>query len=145
MGKLRVYCLKTLNKLSIYSLGNTPSAPSASCQASVYDGLIALFVDWWRKLLISHRIIPDWLAKYPVIVKSLSPHPSTRLSLAQTRPATGPANHGSSSMDCESPHPSSPTEPPDEDLDAPLMSKVEADDKDNDYAIDKVEDFDVDN
>ena len=28
MGKLRVYCLKTLKKLSIYSLGNTPSAPS---------------------------------------------------------------------------------------------------------------------
>ena len=28
MGKLRVYCLKTLNKLSIYPLGNTPSAPS---------------------------------------------------------------------------------------------------------------------
>ena len=29
MGKLRVYCLKTLNKLSIYPLGNTPSVPSA--------------------------------------------------------------------------------------------------------------------
>ena len=29
MGKLRVYCLKTLKKLSIYPLGNTPSAPSA--------------------------------------------------------------------------------------------------------------------
>ena len=28
MGKLRVYCLKALNKLSIYPLGNTPSAPS---------------------------------------------------------------------------------------------------------------------
>ena len=28
MGKLRVYCLKTLNKLSIYPIGNTPSAPS---------------------------------------------------------------------------------------------------------------------
>ena len=28
MGKLRVYCLKTLNKLSIYPLGSTPSAPS---------------------------------------------------------------------------------------------------------------------
>ena len=28
MGKLRVYFLKTLNKLSIYPLGNTPSAPS---------------------------------------------------------------------------------------------------------------------
>ena len=30
MGKLRVYCLKTLNKLLIYPLGNTPSAPSVS-------------------------------------------------------------------------------------------------------------------
>ena len=30
MGKLRVYWLKTLKKLSIYPLGNTPSAPSAS-------------------------------------------------------------------------------------------------------------------
>ena len=29
MGKLRVYCLKTLKKLSIYPLSNTPSAPSA--------------------------------------------------------------------------------------------------------------------
>ena len=28
MGKFRVYCLKTLNKPSIYPLGNTPSAPS---------------------------------------------------------------------------------------------------------------------
>ena len=28
MGKLRVYWLKTLKKLSIYPLGNTPSAPS---------------------------------------------------------------------------------------------------------------------
>ena len=28
MGKLRVYCLKTLNKLSIYPVSNTPSAPS---------------------------------------------------------------------------------------------------------------------
>ena len=30
MGKLRVYCLKTLNKLSVYPLGNTPSAPSVT-------------------------------------------------------------------------------------------------------------------
>ena len=28
MGKLGVYCLKTLKKPSIYPLGNTPSAPS---------------------------------------------------------------------------------------------------------------------
>ena len=33
MGKLRVYCLKTLNKLSIYPLGNTPSAPSVKAYA----------------------------------------------------------------------------------------------------------------
>ena len=30
MGKLRVYWLKTLKKLSIYPLGNTPSAPSVN-------------------------------------------------------------------------------------------------------------------
>ena len=30
---MRVYCLKTLNKLSIYPLGNTPSAPSAFTSA----------------------------------------------------------------------------------------------------------------
>ena len=34
MGKLRVYCLKALNKLSIYPLGNTPSAPSVSALAN---------------------------------------------------------------------------------------------------------------
>ena len=37
MGKLRVYCLKTLNKLSIYPLGNTPSVPSDSnCARDAY-------------------------------------------------------------------------------------------------------------
>ena len=37
MGKLRVYCLKTLNKLLIYPLGNTPSAPSDSnCVRDMY-------------------------------------------------------------------------------------------------------------
>ena len=30
MGKLRVYCLKTLKKPSIYPLGKTPSAPSVT-------------------------------------------------------------------------------------------------------------------
>ena len=38
MGKLRVYCLKTLNKLSIYPLGNTPSAPSDSGQRARRGG-----------------------------------------------------------------------------------------------------------
>ena len=33
MGKLRVYWLKTLKKLSIYPLGNTPSAPSVTQEA----------------------------------------------------------------------------------------------------------------
>ena len=36
MGKLRVYCLKTLNKLSIYPLGNTPSAPTSSMLTRMY-------------------------------------------------------------------------------------------------------------
>ena len=34
MGKLRVYCLKTLNKLSNYPLDTTPSAPSVWKRAS---------------------------------------------------------------------------------------------------------------
>ena len=37
MGKLRVYCLKTLNKPSIYPLGNTPSAPSVFLTRVVTD------------------------------------------------------------------------------------------------------------
>ena len=37
MGKLRVYCLKTLNKLSIYPLGNTPSAPSVTKAARLVE------------------------------------------------------------------------------------------------------------
>ena len=44
MGKLRVYCLKTLNKLSIYPLGNTPSAPIVSQVA--------------RRKLAHHRLDP---------------------------------------------------------------------------------------
>ena len=39
MGKLRVYCLKTLNKLSIYPLGNTPSAPSVETSTRAARGL----------------------------------------------------------------------------------------------------------
>ena len=48
MGKLRIYWLKTLNKLSIYPLGNTPSAPSGSA-------LVTLLVDrteeWWGSVM----------------------------------------------------------------------------------------------
>ena len=39
MGKLRVYCLKTLKKPSIYPLGNTPSAPSEGNENTVADAL----------------------------------------------------------------------------------------------------------
>ena len=39
MGKLRVYWLKALNKLSIYPLGNTPSAPSEkACAGAARKG-----------------------------------------------------------------------------------------------------------
>ena len=37
MGKLRVYCLKTLKKLSNYPLGNTPSAPSVFARVVTND------------------------------------------------------------------------------------------------------------
>ena len=37
MGKLGVYCLKTLKKLSIYPLGNTPSAPSVRAQGKCFN------------------------------------------------------------------------------------------------------------
>ena len=40
MGKLRVYCLKTPNKPSIYPLSNTPSAPSVWHQALVMDRIL---------------------------------------------------------------------------------------------------------
>ena len=40
MGKLRVYCLKTLDKLLIYPLGNTPSAPSDKPQNMTNDPTI---------------------------------------------------------------------------------------------------------
>ena len=43
MGKWRVYCLKTLKKLSIYPLGKTPSAPS------VY-GLKQAGRQWYKSL-----------------------------------------------------------------------------------------------
>ena len=44
MGKLRVYCLKTLNKLSIYPLGNTPSAPSVWYMRSFFLPCIQFFM-----------------------------------------------------------------------------------------------------
>ena len=37
MGKFRVYCLKTLKKLSIYPLYNTPSAPSVYHRSNMHD------------------------------------------------------------------------------------------------------------
>ena len=45
MGKLRVYCLKTLNKLSIYPLGNTPSAPSE--WGELVTPLVDRKEEWW--------------------------------------------------------------------------------------------------
>ena len=39
MGKLRVYCLKTLKKPSIYPLGNTPSAPSDTSNTPVSSAI----------------------------------------------------------------------------------------------------------
>ena len=112
-------------------------------QVNVYEGLIISFVNQWRKLLAAHRLTPGWLAKYPAAANPVPLCSSAQLSPTRTGPTTGPANHRG--MNCDSPHPSSSTQPPDEDLDAPLMSEVEADDEGDDYAIDEVEEFDIDN
>ena len=40
---MRVYCLKTLNKLSIYPLGNTPSAPSGRGEVKTSGDEIGTF------------------------------------------------------------------------------------------------------
>ena len=53
MGKLRVYCLKTLKKLSIYPLGNTPSAPSERLPISYELG------DCFYGLLHRSRLVRD--------------------------------------------------------------------------------------
>ena len=50
MGKLRVYCLKTLKKLSIYPLGNTPSAPSDGAPDFLSRHSLPLAHKWWAIL-----------------------------------------------------------------------------------------------
>ena len=62
MGKLRVYWLKTLKKLSIYPLGNTPSAPSGwnwrtNCCWRIWTA-------WWINCASAPgwRLLPRWLA-----------------------------------------------------------------------------------
>ena len=56
MGKLRVYCLKTLNKLSIYPLGNTPSAPSVEDkEADMERSLNVLLELGWEQTEASTR------------------------------------------------------------------------------------------
>ena len=113
-------------------------------QANIYETLVTLFANQWRKLLTSQGLTPDWLAKYPDAADSLPLHPSTKHSSAQVKLATGTTNCKSSDMDCEPHHSSSSTQPHDEDLDAPLMTDVEdVDDNDDNYTFDEAEVFDV--
>ena len=60
MGKLRVYCLKTLNKLSIYPLGNTPSAPSDWRTNRCW----LIWIAWWTNCASApgRKLLPRWLA-----------------------------------------------------------------------------------
>ena len=46
MGKLRVYCLKNPKKLSIYPLGNTPSAPSDNTGEEEADPTLELAMEY---------------------------------------------------------------------------------------------------
>ena len=74
MGKLRVYCLKTLKKLSIYPLGNTPSAPSvksywswpvANCKESILTYTVVspntneVHVPWHLYACLVRTEVPD--------------------------------------------------------------------------------------
>ena len=118
-------------------------------QANVYETLITLFVDQWRKLLVSHGLAPNWLARYPAATNSPPLQPPTQRSPAQTRLTADPTNCESSNMDWESRPPSPSPQSYDEDLDAPLMGDVENCDEDegedeDDYTIDEVEGFDID-
>ena len=59
MGKLRVYWLKTLNKLSIYPLDNTPSAPSER-RIILLSSLVTIRVKgrgWLRYVLVSVLVV----------------------------------------------------------------------------------------
>ena len=60
MGKLRVYWLKTLKKLSTYPLGNTPSAPSAiqTFQLNIGRILIATYLSL-RQIMKATGLVED--------------------------------------------------------------------------------------
>ena len=72
MGNLRVYCLKTLNKLSIYPLDNTPSAPSVrgcklSREGKREQGRKPLHTEWTQCAMRAQRdgCIPSKLSMQP--------------------------------------------------------------------------------
>ena len=81
MGKLRVYWLKTLNKLSIYPLGNTPSAPSVSLSQVAKatrlvedDGAQSTSVlhselQSWIPLFFAHVVMDDTATKGSALVR----------------------------------------------------------------------------
>ena len=57
MGKLRVYWLKALNKLSIYPLGNTPSVPSAWLAGTLEEHLgEGYWLSFNQRLPISYEL-----------------------------------------------------------------------------------------
>ena len=64
MGNLRVYCLKTLNKLSIYPLDNTPSAPSVHAISRVACCKLAHHqLDLYQHAMFCHSIIQQNLGE----------------------------------------------------------------------------------
>jgi hypothetical protein len=128
-------------------------------QAEVYNKLIISFASQWRSLLTSHKPTPDWLTRYPNIDKHSPPQASSSSFQRKARTPVDPANHKpsdvdfepprpSSSMDFEPSSPSSSLEPRYEVLDAPLTGDKETgdngDDGDEDYIVDEMEGFDLD-
>ena len=44
-------------------------------QANIYRTLVTSFANRWRKTLISHKLNPSWLSRYPTVADPLSPQP----------------------------------------------------------------------
>ena len=64
---MRVYWLKTLNKLSIYPLGNTPSAPSEYADESSDH---TLYFEAYAEPSVPEQATPERPTDVPIVVPS---------------------------------------------------------------------------
>lgn len=109
-------------------------AAYAHRQASIFETLIISFASRWRKSLLSHGLSPVWLSQYPDTVDPLSSRPSRGHSQPKAD-TTSDATNESTQNSLPAAHKDSET------IDAPLD---DADtEEEEDYVIDEVEGFDL--